>query len=177
MSTFCTSPASMRMPRYFSLLVHSIGLLSKKRRQLTGLFPPNVNIWLFLTLYKALFTENTVASKKQQRKHKYKQGENNEQVHHSSWHLVLEYKQNIIYNQRCSPNLITSDLVIDGTLTLHWNKRPIYDQIRRKCPTFSANHDMIRITELCRQHTELSQQTEYLFMYHSQNALKVVSGH
>jgi len=40
------------------------------------------------------------------RKHKYKRGENNDQVHHSSWHLVLEYKQNIIYNQRCSPNLI-----------------------------------------------------------------------
>ena len=27
----------------------------------------------------------------QQRKYKYKQSENSDQVHHSSWHLVLEY--------------------------------------------------------------------------------------
>ena len=35
-------------------------------------------------LYKSLLTESTVASQKQQRKHKYKQSENNDQVHHSS---------------------------------------------------------------------------------------------
>ena len=38
------------MSRYFTLLVHSIRLLSKNRRELTGLFPPNVSIWLFLAL-------------------------------------------------------------------------------------------------------------------------------
>ena len=39
-----------------------------------------------------------------------------------------------------------------------------------------AAQDLIRITKLCHQHTECSQQTDYLRMYHSQNALKVVSG-
>jgi len=58
-------------------------------------------------LYKSLFTEKTGSNTKtQQRKHKYKQSENNDEVHHSSWHLVLEYKQNIIYYHFCSPNLI-----------------------------------------------------------------------
>jgi len=32
--------------------------------------------------------------------------QNNDQVHHSSLHFVLEYKQNIIYHHVCSPNLV-----------------------------------------------------------------------
>jgi len=66
-----------------------------------------VILWQYLPIYKSLFAEKNGSNiKTQQYKHKYKQSENNDQVHHSSWHFVLEYKQNITYNHLCSPNLI-----------------------------------------------------------------------
>ena len=52
----------------------------------------------------SLFTGSN--TKTQRYRHKYKQTENNDQVHHSSWHFVLAYKQNIIYHHLCSLNLI-----------------------------------------------------------------------
>jgi len=61
----------------------------------------------FCSFYINLYSpKRLLHTKTRQRKHKYKQSENSDQVHRSSWHLEVEYKQNIVYNHLSSPNLI-----------------------------------------------------------------------
>jgi len=70
----------------------------------------------YINLYSPKKT--VVTQKLQNRKHVYKQSENNDQVHHSSWQLVLEYKQNIIYNHRSFLNCVLQ-LVTKLVKTIH----------------------------------------------------------